>query len=86
MQSKSKRFPNGLGNDSGELGHNIMDHHFQIGADGSFDGFHDKYYTGRQMNLYSKVSKYWGKNKYQGLFKRIWLSRRSKQNRLVRVC
>ena len=33
MQSKSNRFPNGLGNDSGELGHNIMDHHFQIGAD-----------------------------------------------------
>ena len=28
MQSKSNRFPNGLGNDSGELGHNIMDHHF----------------------------------------------------------
>ena len=27
MQSTSKRFPNGLGNDSGELGHNIMDHH-----------------------------------------------------------
>ena len=50
MQSKSKRFPNGLGNDSGELGHNIMDHHFQIGADGSYDGFHDKYYTGRRPN------------------------------------
>ena len=50
MQSKSKRFPNGLGNDSGELGHNIMDHHFQIGADGSFDGFHDKYYSGRRPN------------------------------------
>ena len=39
MQSKSNRFPNGLGNDSGELGHNIMDHHFQIGADASYDGF-----------------------------------------------
>ena len=24
MQSKSDRFPNGLGNDSGELGHNLM--------------------------------------------------------------
>ena len=29
MQSKSDRFPNGLGNDSGELGHNVMDHHFR---------------------------------------------------------
>src|SRR5210317_1820231 len=50
MQSKSNRFPNGLGNDSGELGHNIMDHHFQIGADASYDGFEDKYYTGRRPN------------------------------------
>ena len=50
MQSKSSRFPNGLGNDSGELGHNLMDHHFQIGADGTYDGFEDKYYTGRRPN------------------------------------
>jgi len=50
MQSKSNRFPNGLGNDSGELGHNIMDHHFQIGADATYDGFEDKYYTGRRPN------------------------------------
>ena len=27
MNSVSDRFPNGLGNDSGELGHNLMDHH-----------------------------------------------------------
>ena len=26
LNSKSKRFPSGFGNDSGELGHNIMDH------------------------------------------------------------
>jgi choline dehydrogenase-like flavoprotein len=50
MQSKSDRFPNGMGNDSGELGHNVMDHHFKAGASGSFDGFHDKYYKGRRPN------------------------------------
>lgn len=50
MQSKSDRFPNGLGNDSGELGHNIMDHHFKAGAWGSFDGFKDKYVKGRRAN------------------------------------
>ena len=50
MQSRSSRFPNGLGNDSGELGHNLMDHHFQIGADGVYDGFEDQYYTGRRPN------------------------------------
>ena len=50
MNSKSERFPNGMGNDSGELGHNLMDHHFQVGASGKFDGLHDKYYSGRRPN------------------------------------
>ncbi len=50
MQSKSKRFPNGLGNDSGELGHNIMDHHLAAGASGVIEGFDDKYYKGRRPN------------------------------------
>ncbi|NND62385.1 MAG: GMC family oxidoreductase [Flavobacteriaceae bacterium] len=50
MQSKSKRFPNGMGNDSGELGHNIMDHHFKAGAWATVDGFEDKYYKGRRPN------------------------------------
>lgn len=50
MNSKSERFPNGLGNDSGELGHNLMDHHFRCGAAGVYDGFHDKYYKGRRPN------------------------------------
>src|SRR5699024_6317166 len=38
LQSTSDRFPEGMGNGSGELGHNIMDHHFQVGAQGKFDG------------------------------------------------
>ena len=50
MQSVSNRFPNGMGNDSGELGHNLMDHHFFAGAGGIYDGFKDKYYTGRSPN------------------------------------
>ena len=50
MQSKSDRFPNGMGNDSGELGHNLMDHHFQVGANGSMEGHKDKYYSGRRPN------------------------------------
>ncbi len=50
MQSKSDRFPNGMGNDSGELGHNIMDHHLGVGASGKFEGFDDKYYKGRKPN------------------------------------
>ncbi|ETN94555.1 GMC oxidoreductase [Zhouia amylolytica] len=50
LQSKSSRFPEGLGNDSGELGHNIMDHHYRIGASGKIDGFEDMYYKGKRPN------------------------------------
>lgn len=50
LNSQSSRFPEGLGNDSGELGHNLMDHHFRVGAYGAYDGFADKHYTGRRPN------------------------------------
>ena len=50
LNSTSNRFPNGLGNDSGELGHNIMDHHYHVGAKGEYDGFEDQYYKGRRPN------------------------------------
>jgi len=50
LQSKSERFPNGLGNDSGELGHNVMDHHFKVGASAEVDTHQDKYYKGRRPN------------------------------------
>lgn len=58
MNSVSSRFPNGLGNDSGELGHNLMDHTYRIGALGNYDGFADRYYKGRRPNgIY--IPRYW---------------------------
>jgi len=39
-----------LGNDSGELGHNLMDHTYRVGAMGKVEGFEDKYYKGRRPN------------------------------------
>ncbi len=48
LQSKSDRFPNGMGNDSNQLGRNLMDHHIGAGARGIFEGFEDKYYKGRK--------------------------------------
>jgi choline dehydrogenase-like flavoprotein len=48
LNSLNNSFPDGLGNQSGELGHNLMDNHFEIGASGTFDGFKDKYYKGRR--------------------------------------
>ncbi|MEO0525671.1 MAG: GMC family oxidoreductase [Bacteroidota bacterium] len=50
LQSKSKRFPNGLGNDSDALGRNIMDHHYKLGASAKVPGHLDKYYKGRRPN------------------------------------
>lgn len=50
LNSTSDRFPNGLGNDSGELGHNLMDHTFKVGAMGTVEGFNDQYYKGRRPN------------------------------------
>jgi choline dehydrogenase-like flavoprotein len=50
MNSTSSRFPNGFGNDSGELGCNIMDHHLQVGALAVVDGFDDQYYVGQRPN------------------------------------
>lgn len=50
LMNSTEHFPNGMGNKSGELGHNLMDHHFKVGASGSFDGFEDKYYHGRRPN------------------------------------
>ena len=34
MRSATDVWPDGLGSSSGELGHNLMDHHFRIGAQG----------------------------------------------------
>ena len=48
LNSTSDRFPDGFGNDSGELGHNLMDHHFRVGGSADVEGFTDKYYKGRK--------------------------------------
>jgi choline dehydrogenase-like flavoprotein len=48
LNSTSGRFPNGLGNSSGQLGHNLMDHLGGTGADAELDGYTDKYYSGRR--------------------------------------
>lgn len=50
LNSTSERFENGLGNDSGELGHNLMDHTYRVGAMGRVEGYEDKYYKGRRPN------------------------------------
>jgi choline dehydrogenase-like flavoprotein len=50
LNSVSKRFPNGMGNDSGVLGHYLMDHHFGAGATAEVEGFDDFAQFGRRPN------------------------------------
>jgi choline dehydrogenase-like flavoprotein len=50
MNSATDIWPGGLGSSSGELGHNVMDHHLGVGAGGEVEGYDDKYYYGRRAN------------------------------------
>jgi len=47
LNSTSKRFPNGLGNDSGLLGKYVAFHNYRASVNGIMEGFDDKYYFGR---------------------------------------
>jgi choline dehydrogenase-like flavoprotein len=50
MQSATDVWPEGLGSSSGELGHNLMDHHFRVGAEGFLveEQLNDQYYFGNR--------------------------------------
>jgi choline dehydrogenase-like flavoprotein len=48
MRSATDVWPGGLGSSSGQLGHNLMDHHFRVGASGRLEGLEDRYYYGRR--------------------------------------
>ncbi len=50
MSSATDIWPGGLGSSSGELGHNVMDHHFRISASGTVEGYEDKIIYGRRPN------------------------------------
>lgn len=50
MNSATRVWPGGMGSSSGELGHNVMDHHYNIGASGTVEGYEDQYVYGRRAN------------------------------------
>ena len=75
MNSATDVWPDGLGSSSGELGHNVMDHHFRTGASGTVEGFSDKYdygrrptgfYIPRYRNIYNDKRDYVRGFGYQG--------------------
>ena len=68
LNSKSPTFPEGIANSSGQLGRNLMDHHFQIGAAGKMTGHEDVYYSGDRPNgFYIPRFQNLGTNRYDFL-------------------
>jgi choline dehydrogenase-like flavoprotein len=64
MNSATDVWEGGLGSSSGELGHNLMDHHFRVGASGTWEGDQDKYYFGgRPTGFYIPRFRNWGDDK-----------------------
>lgn len=75
MNSATDVWEGGLGSSSNELGHNVMDHHFRCGANGTVEGFSDKYEYGRRptgiyvprfRNIYNDKRDYLRGFGYQG--------------------
>jgi len=88
MRSATDIWPGGLGSSSGELGHNLMDHHFRCGAQGKLPGLDDKYYYGRRptgiyipryRNLFGDKRDYLRGFGYQGAASREGWSRAVKE-------
>lgn len=64
LNSKSTRFPNGLGNDSDQVGRNIMDHHLGVGANASIEGYEKDFLYGQRPNaLYIPRFRNYGSDK-----------------------
>jgi len=64
MNSATDIWEGGLGSSSGELGHNVMDHHLSVGASGEVEGYDDKYYSGRRpCGFYIPRFRNWGGEK-----------------------
>jgi choline dehydrogenase-like flavoprotein len=77
MRSATDVWPGGLGSSSGELGHNLMDHHFRVGAEGFLvdEQLNGQYYYGsrptgfyipRFRNLFGEKRGYLRGFGYQG--------------------
>ncbi|MCU7554643.1 GMC family oxidoreductase [Alteromonas sp. ASW11-19] len=64
MNSATDVWEGGLGSSSGELGHNVMDHHFRVGAWAEVEGYDDKYHYGRRpTGFYVPRFRNWGDDK-----------------------
>ena len=68
MRSATDVWPGGLGSSSGELGHNLMDHHFRCGANGVVHEHEDRnVFGGRPTGFYIPRFRNVGKDKREYL-------------------
>jgi choline dehydrogenase-like flavoprotein len=70
LNSSTSEFPDGLGNSSNQLGHNLMDHFTGTGAEAELDGGQDKYYSGRRpCGIYVPRFRNIGQNERNGFIR-----------------
>lgn len=50
LNSVSEVFPDGMGNNYGQVGHHLINHHVGAGASGTFSGMENSYYFGKRAN------------------------------------
>ena len=53
MNSKSRRFPSGIANSSGVLGHYLMDHNYNAVVTAEIEGYDNEYYSGDGRPLFT---------------------------------
>ncbi|QJR82285.1 GMC family oxidoreductase [Alteromonas pelagimontana] len=70
LNSRSKRFPNGIANSSGVLGQYLMDHNYNALVTANIDGYEDEYYVGRRPASLYVPNFHYEPSKYHKAFKR----------------
>ena len=81
LNSAKDIWPEGLGSSSGELGHNVMDHHYNLGASGTIEGYEDKYYSVRRPTGFY-IPRFANMNGEQRNSQGIWIPGRCQSFRL----
>ena len=70
LNSQSRRFPNGIANRSGGLGHYLMDHSYNAMVTADIDGYEDEYYSGRRPASLYIPNWHYEPSRYHRAFKR----------------
>ncbi len=70
LNSTSRKFPKGLANSSGVLGHYLMDHNYNATIGGDLPGYENEYYIGRRPTAMYTPNFYYEPKRYNSKFVR----------------